>query len=81
MCSPHKRPIDRVVSWPALPSTVSLCVNYFLVKMFSAFRVVYEKAYWPTFRVISAAQSKISTWSNVLPSIPSVGSSLPRKRF
>ena len=53
MYSPHRRPIDRVVSWPALPSRVSLCVNYFLVKIFSASKVVYAKAYWPTFRVIS----------------------------
>ena len=53
MYSPHRRPIDRVVSWPALPSRVSLCVNYFLVKIFPASKVVYAKAYWPTFRVIS----------------------------
>ena len=53
MYSPHRRPIDRVVSWPALPSRVSLCVNYFLVKILSASKVVYAKAYWPTFRVIS----------------------------
>ena len=53
MYSPHRRPIDRVVSWPALPSRVILCVNYFLVKVFSASKVVYDKAYWPTFRVIS----------------------------
>ena len=48
MYSPH-----REVSWSALPSRVSLCVNYFLVKISSASKVVYEKAYWPTFRVIS----------------------------
>ena len=55
MYSPHmhRRPIDRVVSWPALPRRVSLCVNYFLVKIFSASKVVYEKASLPTFRVIS----------------------------
>ena len=53
MYSPRRRPLDRIVSWPALPSRVSLCVNYFPVKIFSASKVGYEKAYWPIFRVIS----------------------------
>ena len=50
----------------ALPTRVRLCVNYFLVKILFTFNVVYEKAYCPAFRVILAARSEISTWSNVL---------------